>query len=59
MFDPIYNEKMSKGIDEIRISSGGTFRTDGSTENLSKYRSNVVLHTSLPLSIELLKADLN
>lgn len=58
LLDVVYRDVMAKVIEEIKRSGGGTLSTDGATDNLSKSKSNVILHTPRPLFIEYLRSDL-
>lgn len=55
--DSVYDGTMSRVFDEIKSSGGGKLSIDGATDNLAKSRSNVILHTPIPLFIEYLKYD--
>lgn len=59
MPDQAYNDVMDKIFEEIMSSVFGTFSIDYATDNPDKSRSNVILHSTIPLFIEYLKSDLN
>lgn len=58
LLNSVYEDVMSKVCAEIRSSGGGMLSIDGANDNLAKSRSNVILHTPIPLFIEYMKSDL-